>query len=50
MNDHFNLRTLILHFSTPIAVSEIPFFRGAIICATGGDNLFYHNHDNILLN
>jgi len=38
------LPTLVLRFATPIATREIPLLRGAMIRATGGSSLFYHNH------
>lgn len=38
------LRTLILRFATTITVNEIPLLRGAIIRATGGNSIFFHNH------
>lgn len=39
------LRTLVLRFSTPIDMWEIPELRGAVIKATGAQSLFFHNHE-----
>lgn len=39
------LKTFILRFSTDISLREISYFRGAIIKATEGKNILFHNHD-----
>lgn len=39
------LKTFILKFSTEISQQEIPFLRGAVIRATRGENILFHNHD-----
>ena len=38
------IKTLIVKFSPELAKHEVPLFRGAVIEATGGSQLF-HNHD-----
>jgi len=38
------IRTLIVQFSNEISAQEIPFLRGAIIAASGGENVLFHNH------
>lgn len=43
--DTLKLKTFILRFSTEISLREIPMLRGAIIKATDGENILFHNHD-----
>ncbi|MBQ5538893.1 MAG: hypothetical protein IIU03_01495 [Bacteroidales bacterium] len=38
------IKTLIVKFSSELKKHEIPLFRGAVIAASGGSQLF-HNHD-----
>ena len=38
------IKTLIVKFSPELAKYEVPLFRGAVIAASGGSQLF-HNHD-----
>ena len=38
------IKTLIVKFSSELKKHEVPLFRGAVIAASGGSQLF-HNHD-----
>lgn len=38
------LKTFIIRFDNPIAFHELPNFRGAVIKATGRNNVLFHNH------
>ena len=38
------LRIMSLRLSTPLTMSELPKFRGAVIAAAGRDNDLFHNH------
>lgn len=39
------LKTLVIHFDNPIAIWEVPAFRGAIIEKVGQENsMLFHNH------
>lgn len=35
-----------VRFSTPVSMSELPKFRGAVIAAAGRENDLFHNHHN----
>jgi len=43
--NNIGLKTFILRFAAPIAQREIPLLRGAMIKATEGENILFHNHD-----
>lgn len=38
------LRIMSVRFSTPVTMSELPKFRGAVIASAGRDNDLFHNH------
>lgn len=40
------LRIMSVRFSTPVTMSELPKFRGAVIASAGHKNDLFHNHQN----
>lgn len=40
------LRIMSVRFSTPINMTELPKFRGAVIASAGHENNLFHNHSN----
>lgn len=40
------LRIMSVRFSTPVTMSELPKFRGAVIASAGRENNLFHNHQN----
>ena len=40
-----NMKTLTIQFDTPMALSEVPFFRGAVIASLCKADVLFHNHE-----
>lgn len=41
------LRLLIIRFMNTLGMTELPFFRGAVIKISGDDNILFHNHNGV---
>ena len=40
-----NMKTLTIQFDTPMALSEVPFFRGAVLASLCKADVLFHNHE-----
>lgn len=38
------MKTLTIQFDTPMALSEVPFFRGAVLASLCKADVLFHNH------